>query len=425
MPIWFAYRHLPLLPEPPALSPFRLQNMTTNLGNPTTGRQRFNELDALRGFALMGIALANFPEFGLWTFMSSQAQEALPTAGIDQVVRFLQYMFVDGKFYTIFSVLFGIGFGIILQRHSPKLFYRRMAVLLLIGFIHLMFIWNGDILTLYAAGGLLLPLFLRCRMRTLLTIAVALILLPVALDIYQQTAGIDFAAPLYEAWWRQAARSGITEDNFATWLRDADGYAAVWEFLKQGAIERMWEFASSHRLPKVLGLFLFGYCIGRARLFARLDELRPQLGLALKWTAAIGLPASALYAWSATNGHPWGTAAHSLLYVVSVFPLGFAYMCIIGLWSKPFLGLRWAGRMALTCYITQSVIGIILFYGIGFGLGTSLGLVHIELIALAAFLLEVLLSCLWLRFFRFGPLEWLWRMLTYGHYLPLRQQSKP
>ena len=63
--------------------------------------------------------------------------------------------------------------------------------------------------------------------------------------------------------------------------------------------------------------------------------------------------------------------------------------------------------------------------GIGFGLGTFLGLVHIEIIALAAFLLEVLLSCLWLRFFRFGPLEWLWRMLTYGHYLPLRQQSKP
>ena len=81
MPIWFAYRHLPLLPEPPALSPFRMQNMTTNLGNPTTGRQRFNELDALRGFALMGIALANFPEFGLWTFMSSQAQKALPSAG--------------------------------------------------------------------------------------------------------------------------------------------------------------------------------------------------------------------------------------------------------------------------------------------------------------------------------------------------------
>ena len=79
--------------------------------------------------------------------------------------------------------------------------------------------------------------------------------------------------------------------------------------------------------------------------------------------------------------------------------------------------------MALTCYITQSLIGIGLFYGLGLGLGTTFGLIHIEITALAAFLLEVLLSRLWLRHFRFGPLEWLWRMLTYGRYLPLRQQT--
>lgn len=390
---------------------------------PTAARQRFDVLDALRGFALMGIALANFPEFGLWTFMSREAQEAMPTAGVDHVVRFLQYALVDGKFYTIFSVLFGIGFALILQRHSAGLFYRRMMILLAIGFLHLMFIWSGDILMLYAAGGLLLPLFVRCRVKTLLGIAAALILLPVALDIYQQTAGIDFAAPLYEAWWRQAESSGITEDNFASWLRDADSYASVWEFLKQGAIERMWEFASGHRLPKVLGLFIIGYCIGRTRLFARLGELRPQLKLTLKWTLAIGLPTSVLYAVSATNSQPWGAAVHSLLYAVSVFPLGFAYMCVVCLWQRPFLALRWAGRMALTCYITQSLIGIGLFYGLGLGLGTTFGLIHIEITALAAFLLEVLLSRLWLRHFRFGPLEWLWRMLTYGRYLPLRQQT--
>ncbi len=401
-----------------------MQNMTLKPDGPTTGRQRFDVLDALRGFALMGIALANFPEFGLWTFMSHEAQEAMPTAGIDRVVRFLQYMLVDGKFYTIFSVLFGIGFALILQRHSVGLFLRRMTILLLIGFLHLMFIWSGDILLLYAAGGLLLPLFLRFRARTLLVIAATLILLPVCLDIYQQTAGIDFAAPLYEAWWQQAESSGITEANFATWLRDADSFAAVWEFLKQGAIERMWEFASGHRLPKVLGLFLIGYCIGRARLFARLDELRPQLKLTLKWTLIIGIPTSMLYAYSATNSQPWGAAVHSLLYAVSVFPVGFAYMCIVALWLKPFLCLRWAGRMALTCYIGQSLIGIALFYGIGLALGTSFGLIHIELTALAAFFLEVLVARLWLRYFRFGPLEWLWRMLTYGRYLPLCHQKQ-
>ena len=96
----------------------------------------------------MGIALANFPEFGLWTFLSSSEQESMSTAGIDHVVRFLQYLLVDGKFYTIFSILFGIGFSLILTRHGRSLFIRRMLILVGIGFMHLMFIWSGDILLL-------------------------------------------------------------------------------------------------------------------------------------------------------------------------------------------------------------------------------------------------------------------------------------
>lgn len=110
------------------------------MNGPTTEKQRYVVLDALRGLALLGIALANFPEFGLWTFLSSEAQEAMPTANADHVTRFLQYLFVDGKFYTIFSILFGIGFSITLSRRGVGLFYRRMSILLLIGFLHLMFI---------------------------------------------------------------------------------------------------------------------------------------------------------------------------------------------------------------------------------------------------------------------------------------------
>ena len=120
-------------------------------------------LDALRGLALLGIALANFPEFALWTFLSADERQAMATAGIDSVVRYLQYLLVDGKFYTIFSLLFGVGFSLILSRHSVSLFVRRMLILAFIGFCHLMFIWSGDILLLYACGGLLLPLFIRLK----------------------------------------------------------------------------------------------------------------------------------------------------------------------------------------------------------------------------------------------------------------------
>ena len=220
---------------------------------PTSEKERFIILDVMRGLSLMGIALANFPEFGLWTFLSSEEQAAMPTAAIDSTIRFLQYLLVDGKFYTIFSILFGIGFSLILSHHGTRIFLRRMAILVAIGFLHLMFIWSGDILLLYAVGGLLLTLFVKVTDRWLLAIAISLILIPVCLDALTEFANIQFAQPFYAKWWTVATANGITEENFATWLRDANSYTEVFAFLKQGAWERLWEFVEGHRLPKVLG----------------------------------------------------------------------------------------------------------------------------------------------------------------------------
>lgn len=131
----------------------------TNLICTVKPKQRYIILDALRGLALFGICLANFPEFSLYTFMDSQTQQSMPTANVDTVVRYLQYIFIDGKFYTLFSLLFGIGFSIILSNaenngsNGIAIFYRRMSVLFLIGLFHLIFLWAGDILILYAFMG--------------------------------------------------------------------------------------------------------------------------------------------------------------------------------------------------------------------------------------------------------------------------------
>lgn len=424
--------------------------MTTG---PTTERQRHQILDALRGFALMGIALANYPEFSLWTFLPAEAQAAMPTAAADRLVRLLHYLLVDGKFYTIFSLLFGVGFSLILSRHGSRLFLRRMLILVCIGFLHLMFLWSGDILLLYAVGGLLLPLFIRLTDRALLYAALLLIFIPVGLDALTEFAGIDFAAPFYAAWWQHATAEGITEENFASWLRDAHTYPQMFAFLVQGAYERMWEFVEGHRLPKVLGLFILGYLVGKHRLYARLEEL--PLRRLLRCSLLVGAPTSLLYAWSAVSGRPWGLTAHSLLYAVSVIPLAFAYISAFALvfvhtsasavlnvaissassvsdsksahtllykiLRQIFSMLAAPGRMALSNYIGQTLIGILLFYGLGFGLGTTFGLIHVVLTAFAVFLLQILLSRLWLRYFRFGILEWLWRMLTYGRYFPIRR----
>ena len=251
-----------------------MENNGTGSAMPVKASERYMILDILRGFALMGIAVANFPEFALYTFLPGEAVAAMPTAKADCVARWVQYMLIDGKFYTIFSLLFGIGFSIIISNamcrgaDGLKIFYRRMAILAAIGLLHLMLLWSGDILLLYALMGMLLPLFRNATDRIILSWAVAMLLLPVAVDTAAQLAGIYLSAPVVEMQQHCCSLYGITDANFAYWLRDAADYHAVHQFLVQGALVRVQEFIDGNRYFKVLGLFLIGYCIGRHRLSA-------------------------------------------------------------------------------------------------------------------------------------------------------------
>lgn len=393
---------------------------------PVRPSERYAILDILRGFALLGIVLANFPEFSLYTFLPEAAAASLPTAGIDRVVRYLQYLFIDGKFYTIFSLLFGIGFSIILSNAARRgadgfrIFYRRMLVLVVIGFLHLMFLWSGDILMLYALLGLLLPLYRRVSNRSLLLWAFVWMALPVVVDFVVESFDLALSAPAVALQQHYCARYGITESNFAYWLRDATHYGETFDFLIQGAWVRVQEFIEGNRYFKVLGLFLLGFYIGRNRFYADLSCRVPQLKRVVRYGFMIGVPLSALYAWSAMNGRPWGLGAHSVLYLFSVYPLGFAYvagLCLCYLRHPQWKGFRlfaMPGRMALTNYIGQSLFGMLLFYGIGFGLGADMGLVYVEVTAAGVWLVQAFFSGLWLHYFQFGPLEWVWRMLTYG-----------
>lgn len=398
---------------------------------PIRPKERFIILDSLRGLALLGICLANFPEFSLYTFLHDNVTAAMPAAGIDRIVKYLQYILIDGKFYTMFSLLFGMGFSIILSNtmrtsaNGLRVFYRRMALLLIIGALHLMLLWSGDILMLYALLGFLLPLFRRVSDRGLLLTSATLILLPIALDALKTLYHLEPSAPAIRLQQYFCTKYGITTDNFAYWLKKADNYPDVLRFLVQGAFVRIQEFIDGNRPFKVMGLFLLGFYLGRNRLYAQPEEHKTLLRQISLYGAVTGLPASALYALSALNGHPWGLVAHSALYALGVFPLGLAYMSAACLWylrhkeNALFKILAAPGRMALTNYIGQSLCGMLLFYGTGFGLGARLGLASVTMIALAVYLAETLFSLIWLRFCRFGPLEWLWRMLTYRKKLPL------
>lgn len=403
-------------------------NNTDNI-QPTATSKRHIFLDALRGFALLGVCLANYPEFSLYTFLPDAVAESMPSAAVDRVVKFIQYFLIDGKFYTLFSLLFGIGFSIIISHAAErgvngfKIFYRRMVILALIGCTHLMLIWSGDILLLYALLGMLLPLFRNMSDRKILTCAVALLILPVVIDAICEYTDTFLGKYPYDQWWHYAGIYSITEENFATWLRDANGYSDVSSFLIQGAWERMYEFVSGNRYFKVMGLFLIGFVVGRRHIYAHLESHESLLKKVALWGCVVGIPFSIIYAISGVTAHQYGDTAHSVLYMISVYPLGFAYAALLGLFCMHHKNLLiWKifaapGRMALTNYISQSIIGMFLFYGIGLGLGTSVGLGTTELIALGVFAFQIIFSLSWLSVFRFGPLEWIWRMLTYGKWL--------
>ena len=214
-----------------------MEHTLTNDLSPVKSSERFVILDVLRGFALLGIVIANFPEFSLYTFMSAEDTALLPFSAADRYVRYLLYFFIDGKFYTIYSLLFGIGFSIILENvakrggNAMRIFYRRMIVLAFIGALHLMFIWSGDILLLYALLGMLLPLFRKLSDRILLTVAAVLLFIPVVIDFLCEATRTDLSAPVVQMQRMYCARFGITDDNFAYWLRDASSYREVFQFL--------------------------------------------------------------------------------------------------------------------------------------------------------------------------------------------------
>jgi len=399
--------------------------------SPVKPKERHMILDALRGLALLGICLANFPEFSLYTFLESEVVSAMPTAGIDTVVKYLQYIFIDGKFYTLFSLLFGVGFSIILSnaaqknKNGMKIFYRRMTVLFFVGLFHLLFLWAGDILILYAFVGLFLPLFRSVSSKKLLIYSIGLLLFPILIDACVVAFNWNLSAPVIKATHYFHGKFGITEESFPVWLVESKTYLDVLKFNLAGSFIRMQEFIEGNRAFKVLGLFLLGLYIGRNKIYADLEGSKHLLKKVAAYGFIIGFPTSLLYAWSAMNSHPFGLAGHSAISAVSVVPLSLAYTAAICLWylknkeRKVFRFFAAPGRMALTNYIMQSVFGIIVFYGIGFALGARTGLVYVELIALAVFAIQVLYSSIWLYYNQYGPLEWGWRMLTYGKWLKL------
>jgi uncharacterized protein len=372
--------------------------------------------------------LANFSGF---IYMPPEAMAALPTASIDRPVALVLVTLFYGKFYSLFSLLFGIGFALQLDSAArtgdPHLarFKRRLAVLLVIGLVHLTFIWEGDILALYALIGFLLIPCRRLSQRALVVAAVVLVWMPVVqqIAIVISHGALDPGAPLLDAGrrWQQAMGFGDNAEPYPI-LKEASLGEALW-FQLSGFWFRYADLLTTGRPFKVLALFLLGLWTGRSGVLRDLDGAAPLLKRVRFWGLAVGLPAALVQAVFLLVGTPAISPlsiVDSVAYALGVAPLALAYAAHVALlWRRSVWRDRLslaipAGRMALTNYLSQTAVGIGLFYGIGLGLMGEVGPTLWPAIVLVVVAVQYAASWWWLARYRFGPMEWLWRAATYG-----------
>lgn len=404
---------------------------------PVPAGERLDSLDVVRGFALLGILLVNIEYFQRpMTAMLFGLDRSLQ--GLDQAVALTVHALVTGKFFTMFSLLFGAGFVIFVDRAlqrgvaARRLFARRLLVLLGIGALHAFGIWAGDILLIYALLGFALLPFATSSPSRLGSWALAALVFPVlvmwALTLALQAglaspAGEDIRASLTaaEAELRAAIAHHDAVYRTGSWLEVSATRAQEWAALYLSAGLLIFP-------PTVLGMFLLGAALARLGLFAQPQAHPGLLRAMLRLGWALGLPAALVGTlWAARVDRMAPDAMTALWFTLDSIgnvALSLAYTgTLLGLLAR---GHRWlmrlapAGRMALTHYLSHSLVFTLLFYGYGFGLYGRLGLAAATALALLLYAASLALSPWWLARYRMGPVEWLWRTLTYGRLQPFR-----
>jgi uncharacterized protein len=442
------------------------QTMTNGLGAadgggtggrplPVAERERLFVLDALRGFAIFGVLVANVFSFAFPIWSAGVAAGSVGS-GHAQVVRLLVAAFVEGKFYVLFSLLFGIGLALQSARAEATgrpltgLYLRRLGILFLIGMLHGVLLYAIDILAFYAVLGLIALALHRLPTRTLL--AVTLLLYLAALTAYGVYAVHHPEEPMPgNPEWRRLAEERHSE------LRDAGvpepviaGDARLrryqlmddelvifqsgtwWQQTRYRAVAYLW-YGWPLRLGitswSVLALFLLGICLVRHRVLLDADQHPGRYAGLLVAGLLVGfLLHGAAFAVYRQGLHDLAASLVFLacmlaggLLMALAYAAGVALLAITG-WGRCLLRpVAAVGRLALTNYLAGSIVFGLVFYGYGLGLFGRVTVIQAYLVALALYAFQLIGSSLWLRWFRFGPFEWLWRLLTYGRLPPLRR----
>jgi len=415
---------------------------------PVLGADRIQSLDILRGIAILGILVMNIYAFAMPFPAYTNPLLMGGTDSLNMGTWFVTHIFFDQKFLSIFAMLFGAGIVLMTGRASAKgarygrIFYRRQFWLLLIGALHAYFIWFGDILFMYAAIGMLAYLFRNRTPRTLLIVACCL--LPITLimmfgmgfqtQIFQAKAG-EVAALVEDG----AELSKEQQDLLDQWDQQRPMMAPTAEDIAENVAVHLGSYAeiTAFRIPTVIMMQIFGtlffglwrvtalMLIGMAlmktgvltaaksaKFYRNMLLICYGIGLPLTTYSAFDLYAhdfNALYAFQA-GGIPnfFGSIIVGLGHVAVVM-----LMIKTGFVRNLLSRFAAVGRMALTNYLMHSVILTTIFYGYGLGLYGSVPRFQQMGFVVAVIALQLLLSQWWLARYRFGPVEWLWRSLTY------------
>jgi uncharacterized protein len=396
---------------------------------PVQPAERISEIDIVRGIALFGILMVNMSFFKAPVMMDRLPSYYNP--GLEQFCAWFIQLFFTGKFYAIFSFLFGLGFYLFMERTLAKgltlmpLYRRRLLILLAFGAVHLFLLWSGDILFTYALVGFILLGFRQKTLQSLKRWIIGLFITTLFLQgIFGLVQGLGkvFSGDQYSRMMAEIIGDSIvvyTGGSFSELV----AYRLVNEIPYILISLIVW-------IPAVLAFFLCGFYAGKLGVFKDLVGNAPLF----RKICLIGFPLGALglilYVLVETGLWPVGLAAKQALLSMSnyfaslfIFP-AYVSMILLALQTqtckKLLVPVAAAGRMALTNYLSQTLILITLFYGFGFGYFNQVSLAQGILITFVLYLIQVVWSNLWFKKFKYGPLEWFWRGLTYKKFEPFR-----
>lgn len=398
---------------------------------PTEPKQRIEILDILRGFALLGIIFNNMLYFSGYSFIPFDDLKQITNFQLDEnIFSFLDFI-IRAKFYTLFSILFAVGFYLQFNKYREdsidflKTHRRRIFILLIIGFIHSL-IWFGDILLTYSIIAFILILFRSMKTKNVLRWALFFILLPLLLDLtvfpFAQAPDLisagNTAAVAHVNYPDMAPKVviNIFQNGTITELFFLNIHNIVWKYLS---------YIPSGGLLKILGIFLLGYYLASIGFFTE----KTKSTFFLIFSLIIGLLATISSKILGGNVYQFPPTLPNILYKFLIVA-GQIFMCIFYIISifkitQTSIGKRVlnhlipVGRMALSNYLFQTFIMITIFYNFGFNLIGRIGLIPVMGIVAAVLVLQIIFSNVWLRCFRFGPFEWVWRSLTYWQRQPM------